>query len=370
MTIKFGSMLSTARYPGMSERDVIKATIDAALAAERLGYESVWTLEHHFTNYGLNGSAIDLATFILGRTTRLKVGTAITTVPLYHPLRLAEEVAMLDHLSDGRFIFGVGRGHFYKAFQVFGVPQAKNHLIFREYMDLIKRAWTEDKVGASGEFIKFDDVPIYPKPFTSPHPPVRVASTSPSTIEWAAKNGYSMLLDYGSELDTIVSAVELWAQVAEAHGHHPDIADHAISVLVAIGGEAELKRISDVLTWFEEVAEVDAGLGRDEVESLPNYERHFRARDESMERGEWESDKRIERLLRINAVGSAEEVANKIQSLVDATGVSRVNISHEAFADRDMILEQMRLFSEEVMPHIQAPAWDYVAREETQLAAS
>lgn len=278
--IKWGAFLSTALVPWESHREVIERTRRLVDAAEDLDYESVWTLEHHFTPYGLNGSCIDMANFILGRKRKLKVGSAITVVPLYHPVRLAEDVAMLDQLSDGRFLFGIGRGFFYQDFKVFGVDQSKNHLMMPVWMDILHQAWTTGKASADSEFVKFDEVKIYPETYTKPHPPVYVASNSPSTIEWAAKNGYSMLMEPNHEDEVLAAAVELWDRTAEEHGHDPTKAEHSFSLVVVVGGEKEKEIARRTLKEYEKSADQATGYGRPEVESLPNYDKHFRELDE------------------------------------------------------------------------------------------
>src|SRR5918996_1565578 len=105
--IQYGAFLTTAQPPGITESDVFTDAISYAQAAEELGFEDVWLLEHHFTRFGLCGDALTMAAFLLGQTIKINVGTAVVVVPLQHPVRLAERVAMIDHLSDGRLLLGI-----------------------------------------------------------------------------------------------------------------------------------------------------------------------------------------------------------------------------------------------------------------------
>ena len=106
----FGLFSNMGAFPGLSHQEILDAAISYAEAAEQLGYHDVWVSEHHFIPFGICPSALTMAGFLLGRTRRLRVGTATTLVHLYHPLQLAEQAALLDQLSGRRFDFGIGRG--------------------------------------------------------------------------------------------------------------------------------------------------------------------------------------------------------------------------------------------------------------------
>lgn len=106
----FGLFINTGAQTGRTHADVFALALAQAELAESLGYHDVWVTEHHFIPFGINANALTLAGFLLGRTNRLRVGTAVTLAPLYHPLQLAEQVAILDQVSGGRLDFGIGRG--------------------------------------------------------------------------------------------------------------------------------------------------------------------------------------------------------------------------------------------------------------------
>jgi alkanal monooxygenase alpha chain len=351
---KFGVMLTTAHIPPVPQREVIETTLAGAVAAEDLGFESAWVLEHHFTSYGLNPSCLNLANFLLGRTRRIKVGSAIVVVPLYHPVRIAEDVAMLDQLSNGRFELGIGRGHFYMDFKIFNVDQSKNHLMMPHWMDAIRRAWTTGRTSMDNEFLKFEEVTVFPETFTKPHPPISVAANSPSTIEWAAKNGFSMLLPSYQEDEFLASAAELWAETAAAHGHDPNKANHTLTGVCVIGDDKIMELACNNLEKYEKLHEKALGLGRPEVDSLPNYERHFRELDEFIKRKEWEPEQRVKRVLARNLAGEPEEVIAQLQRKIDLTGAKRMMASFEAVVERPLVIQQMERFMAEVAPHIRA----------------
>jgi alkanesulfonate monooxygenase SsuD/methylene tetrahydromethanopterin reductase-like flavin-dependent oxidoreductase (luciferase family) len=114
---------------------------------------------------------------------------------MYHPLRLAEEVALLDVLSGGRVNWGAGRGNDPTEFGVFGLDRDLSYAKFREHVDVVLQAWLQERLTYEGEFVQVHDVEVLPKPLQQPHPPTWVAASSPEAIEWAAEAGHSILMD-------------------------------------------------------------------------------------------------------------------------------------------------------------------------------
>ena len=162
---------------------------------DRTGYDAVWLAEHHFSSFSVCPSVHMMATMAAARTQRLRIGTAVSLAPFYHPLRLAEEVALLDVLSGGRVNWGAGRGFSRGEFAAFGIPMEESATRFRETVDIVLRAWGEARFAHSGEHFHFDSVEVLPKPLQQPHPPVWMAATSESAIDWAASRGFSILMD-------------------------------------------------------------------------------------------------------------------------------------------------------------------------------
>lgn len=186
---------------------------------EHTGYDAVWLAEHHFTGYSVCPSVHLMATHIAARTQRLRIGTAVTLAALYHPLRIAEEVALLDVLSDGRVNWGAGRGFDAAEFINFGVEPADSSERFREAVDVVLAAWQSERLRHDGRFFHFDGVEVLPKPLQQPHPPTWVAATSPEAIAWAASRGLSILMDPHSTHDEIARKRESYRTQLEGHGH-------------------------------------------------------------------------------------------------------------------------------------------------------
>ena len=159
------------------------------------GYDAVWLAEHHFSGFSVCPSVHMMGVMAAARTKRLRIGTGVSLAPFYNPLRLAEEVALLDVLSGGRVNWGAGRGFERSEFKAFGIPGEESAARFHETVDIVLKAWTSDKLSYAGKFYNYDGVEVLPKPLQAPHPPVWMAAGSIPAIEWAAANNFSILMD-------------------------------------------------------------------------------------------------------------------------------------------------------------------------------
>ncbi|MGE0539978.1 MAG: LLM class flavin-dependent oxidoreductase [Dehalococcoidia bacterium] len=198
------------------------------------GYDAVWLAEHHFNTYSVCPSVHIMGTLAAARTQRLRIGTAVSLAAMYHPLRLAEEVALLDVLSGGRVNWGAGRGNDPVEFGVFGLDRDSSYAKFREHVDVVLRAWQDERLTYDGEFVQVRDVEVLPKPLQQPHPPVWVAATSPDAIEWAAAAGHSILMDPHSSHVEIGRKLTAYRSGLAAAGHSVEGRTTPIARLIAI----------------------------------------------------------------------------------------------------------------------------------------
>ncbi len=354
MNMKWGMYLNTAKPPDFTEREVLENALFYGQIAEETGFESGWVLEHHFTNYGLCGSPMVMASFVLGATRKLKIGTAINVLPIEHPVRLAEQVALLDHMSNGRFILGIGRGFFDKDFAVFGVDIRNTRKIFQDWYEIMRDAWTKGTVAGNSEFLKFPAVPVQPKPISDPVPVV-VASMSPSTIEWVAKNNLSMIMQHDIEHEAKVANIELYNETSRQHGHDPSKVEHTLSMVVGVGrnGDEIREKCRRYLLWFEQEVEHAQNIVNIVREhKVEAYDWHLQYWRQAALKGDTPIPRVVSNLLRLNPIGTPEECIKTIQQIVDATGVSRIVCAFEAAGKREDVLQSMKLFNEEVRPHI------------------
>src|SRR5437773_2954344 len=186
--------LGVLQFFSWPERRVDLATVYAR-ALERIeimdrsGYDAVWLAEHHFSSFSVCPSVHMVGTLAAACTKRLRIGTAVSLAPFYHPLRLAEEVALLDLLSGGRVNWGAGRGFARVEFTAFGVPPEESASRFRETVEIVLRAWTEERLTFADRHFHVDHDEVLPKPAQQPHPPVWMAATREGAIDWAAGGG-------------------------------------------------------------------------------------------------------------------------------------------------------------------------------------
>lgn len=220
-----------------------------ARALERIGimdrsgsYEAVWLAEHHFNTYSVCPSVHLMGTLAAARTERLRIGTAVSLAPMYHPLRLAEEVALLDVLSGGRVNWGAGRGNDPVEFGVFGLDRDSSYARFRENVDIVLRAWREERLTYEGEFVQVRDVEVRPKPLQQPHPPVWMAASSPEAIAWAASAGHSILMDPHSSHIEIGRKLAGYRSGLTAAGHPAEGRTIPIARLIAVAPTDEEAR--------------------------------------------------------------------------------------------------------------------------------
>ena len=206
---------------------------------EKTGYDAVWLAEHHFSTYSVCPSIHMMATHIAARTERMRIGTAVSLAPFYHPLRLAEEVALLDVLSGGRVNWGVGRGFDPTEFKTFGVDFAESHARYREVVDIVTKAWTQERLHHAGEFFQYDDIEVLPKPLQQPHPPIWLASSSPEAVVWSAQHGYSILMDpHGSHRDIAIKR-RVYQEELEKAGYSIEGREIPMARNIALGNTQE-----------------------------------------------------------------------------------------------------------------------------------
>jgi alkanesulfonate monooxygenase SsuD/methylene tetrahydromethanopterin reductase-like flavin-dependent oxidoreductase (luciferase family) len=201
---------------------------------DRSGYDAVWLTEHHFNDYSVCPSIPVMGAYAAARTKRLRIAAGVTLAAFYHPLRLAEEIALLDILSGGRVNWGAGRGFDATEFRTFGVAQADGAARFREAVDIVIRAWSCERLTYRGRFFTFEDVEVLPKPLQKPYPPAWVAAGSPDAIKWAASGGHSILMSPHSTHTEIGEQLSVYREQLAVHGHDMRGRDIPIARLIAI----------------------------------------------------------------------------------------------------------------------------------------
>src|SRR5262249_19956877 len=172
-----GLMMECDYREGRTQREAFDEAFATVEAAEALGFDGVWLSERHFSPPGgsthvssIGSTPLLWATAIAMRTSRLRIGTAVLLLPLGHPVRLAEEVETLDNLSQGRFDLGIGRSSFPRSYEGYNVPYEESRARFREYLEVMRLAWTQERFSYAGTFYKCQELMLIPKPYQQPHP--------------------------------------------------------------------------------------------------------------------------------------------------------------------------------------------------------
>ena len=183
------------RRRGSSEGAALQEAVELTEAAEAWGLDGVWLGEIHFTpTRSVQSAPMALASFLAARTERVRIGTAVTVLPLAHPLRIAEEVATVDHLSRGRFDFGIGRSGAASTYDVLGVRYGESQARFEEALAILREAWKGEPFSYQGQFHRIENARVTPRPYQVPHPPLRMAANSPETFPWVGRAGLPLFV--------------------------------------------------------------------------------------------------------------------------------------------------------------------------------
>jgi probable F420-dependent oxidoreductase len=302
--------------------------INYVVEAERLGFSSVFLVEHHFTGFGQVSASLNLLSYLAARTSRIRLGTAVVVLPWHNPILIAEQAATLDLLSNGRLDFGVGKGYRAYEFSGFCVPQDEATERFEEAMAVLRLAWSSDKrFSYKGKWWSYDNVVVEPSPSQRPHPPFWLGAGSAESIRRAARDGYNLLLDQIAPIDLIIERVKIFREECKAVGRAYDPMMVGVTRgLQIIRKESERKQ---AIRTRREVLKNIGDLARG-----PGAERYHHIKD----------DADAFQLDDAPLLGTPEEIIARLKKL-EAGGVENV-----LFAAPGASVAHLRTFAEEVMP--------------------
>jgi alkanesulfonate monooxygenase SsuD/methylene tetrahydromethanopterin reductase-like flavin-dependent oxidoreductase (luciferase family) len=260
-----------------------------------------------------------VASAIATRTRRVRVGTAVQVLPLNHPLRIAEEVATIDHISQGRFEFGIGRSGVVRSYDTYGVPYGESQARFREALEIIRSAWTGEPFSYEGEFHRVQNAVVAPRPYQDPHPPIRMAATSDETFPVAGRIGLPIFVGLRTtEIPDLQGQLAPYRQAWREAGHpgHPSVYLR-IPVYVSPTARGAREEPRDSLTSFfaRQTELARSAVGR--AGAGPADRRRFQA--ERM--ASLSYDDILERKV---AFGTPEEVVDRLTRLQDALGLDGI----------------------------------------------
>jgi alkanesulfonate monooxygenase SsuD/methylene tetrahydromethanopterin reductase-like flavin-dependent oxidoreductase (luciferase family) len=346
--MEFGIFHEFPSLPGRPDAEAFAQSFELVDGAERWGLDAMWLGELHFDPArSVLSAPLCIASAIAARTQRMKIGLAVQVLPLCHPLRLAEEAATVDQISQGRLIFGVGRSGVARTYEAYGVPYAESRDRFTEVLDIVQQAWTHDTVSYQGKYHQFRDVSVVPKPYQKPTPPIRVAATSADTFVSIGNQGLPIFVAVRYETASeIAPQIRAYRAALAASGHAAD------------GGV--FLRVPAYLASTDERAKT-------EVEpSLIHFYRQQAAllADSAKRAGVDAADRRAQTARRLETItyeealrgtvliGSPNSVADRLAELKDELGLDGVlmELNCGGKIPHENVMTALRLLCQKVMP--------------------
>lgn len=350
--MKVGAHFLLSCAEGQSPVQRYRDTIDQAIQAEALGFESVWPVEQHFdSGISISPCPALLLAAIAERTRTLRLGTAIVQVPLHHPVRVAEEVATLDVLSGGRVDLGVGRGANPGHFTGFGLAVEDSRERFVEGLELLRRLLSAERVSHRGRHFQVEDLTLAPRPVQRPTPVVRVAANSPETATLAGQLGLPVI--FASHMNPLPKLRELVATYARARAQagQPPGRPEDVSVLTPLYVALTPEQVrADLEPTLRNFAHLAASALATAVAKLPEHER-------------LKTQPAVERLGRLGfdemndglgILDTPDGCAERLQRLQKELGAGRVIawFNFGGLVPHPAVMRSMELFATRVMPRI------------------
>ena len=308
--------------------------LEQVALAEELGWECFMFNEHHFLGYGgpIANPAVLLAA-AAARTSKIHLGPCIAILPLRHPLHSAEDYAMVDAISGGRLEFGIGSGNTEMDYKVFGVTRENDRQRLHEALEIVLKAWSQDHASHRGEFWRFDELTLYPRPMQQPHPPIWVAGTSAEGLGWAGRQGYHiMTVGHPHPPEKVCLGVEAWKRGLIEAGFDPSNKHCQFHVRTHVHEDSEQAKLTGMaaVKRYDEISRI----GRRSLSAAPaEYD--------------WEMMLATGR----NNYGNPEQcirnIRNAMKNYYFDTLTTTFNFGAIPHAE---IMKSMRLFAGEVMP--------------------
>jgi alkanesulfonate monooxygenase SsuD/methylene tetrahydromethanopterin reductase-like flavin-dependent oxidoreductase (luciferase family) len=344
----FGMFMQFETRTGGSQAAAFAEGFELVDTAESCGLDGAWLAEMHFTpDRSVLSSPITIASSIATRTRRLRIGMAVYVLPLNNPLRIAEEVATVDQISEGRFDFGIGRSGFARSYDIYGVPYAESRERFREALDIIMQAWQGEPFSYDGKYHQVTNATVAPLPYQKPHPPFRMAATTAETFPRAGENGYPIFVGLrGMDIPELRGNLNEYRKAWRAAGHAGD-GDVSLRVPVYVGltGKAAIEEpFQSIQNYFGRMGRLYA------AESGSAGIQQTELRDQRAARL---SDLSYDDILETKvAFGTPEGLVERFTELREVLGLDGVVAEFNAggMIPHDTVLRNVRLLCEKVMP--------------------
>jgi alkanesulfonate monooxygenase SsuD/methylene tetrahydromethanopterin reductase-like flavin-dependent oxidoreductase (luciferase family) len=339
--VKFGTFGYHALPPQTNAYDVVAQQFSQALAAERLGFDEVWLAEHNGRPYGFAGNSVTVAAGIAGATSRIRIGTAVTRLPVHHPLHLAEDLAYVDVMSGGRLDWGVGKGYDALEFSTYGVSFDERQERWQETFDAVRQIWATGRTEFKGQFYELADAELILAPLQRPCPPTYVmVSGSEESVRWAAERLLPVVIGSGPGWDDIRVRLEMYVEIATRAGHDPSAVAETVAqtwqlrqVHVAPTTQQAIAEYRDGLMWYMEALANRAMFGfSKDVQPYEYYVEHGSI-----------------------VLGSPTKVIDELLEYNERTGIDNIICWFSLGGQpHDRVLGAMDLFAREVIPALRS----------------
>jgi probable F420-dependent oxidoreductase len=340
MAVRVGVGLFTGQIPPGSSRTFAqeyRETIELVRLAEALGFDSAWVSEHHGSSDGYLPSLLPMLAAMAATTERIGLGTGIVLTPLHDPIRLAEDAAVVDQLSEGRLILGLGIGWRAEEFRMFNVPISERLQRTVETIEVLRRAWSERRFSFSGRAFGYDRVRVSPPPARPGGPPIYLGGYAEAAVRRAGRLGDGYITD-AEPMDDVLSAMEHFEAGAREAGKDPRRLGLTLLQNVVVSRDGGGWDIAGVGVSHQLGAYTAWESGSD----TPDLDRlELPPPDE-------------EAMLRSTAAGTPAEVASRLRPIVEAFAgrgelelVVRLHYPGMTFEDASSMLE---VFAEDVLP--------------------
>lgn len=318
------------------------------IEAEKLGFDSVWIAEHHFSNkYGILPDPFSYLSYLAAKTTRIKLGAAVMVVPLHHPMRIVENAAFVDILSNGRFQLGLGSGYRPYEFEGLGIDFETRRERQAEAIPLILDGFHKKRVKANGKHFQFsigDAYEILPQPLQQPHPPFYMGAGTPESMRLAAINGFGLMQSSLPSVDKIAENIEWYRS-------HMKEAPDPLNKNPAFGRVDVVRMVYVAPTDQQAKEESEAGITHHMKTFMSGVTAGGYLGDvtEKSDEAEFAYDHLADTTL---LHGSPETVIRRIEEF-RAAGVTSIMLHYPPYYGVQQTIDMLRLFAKEVMPHVQ-----------------
>jgi len=343
--MRFGTFSYNQARPWVSEKQAFEELLEQILLTERLGFDEAWFAEHHHSDYGMLASPNLIIASLAHRTKRLRMGNLVSVLPLYDPMRLAEECGMLDILTGGRLNVGLGRG-VPKDDMKHRLDRETAQARFDEGIEILMRAWTGETFSYSGKAWGYEEISCRPQPLQKPHPPIYYGATSPDSPAMVARRGWNLALSR-QPLANCARAIKSYR---EERAKHKNLTGNGNAIMVrdiyvADTDEQALREAVPQITRFWQLATDNVWRGDSvSADDLPRFTERFAYFPGGL------SEKKLDEW-GTSLVGSPETVIKKARAMIEtARPDCLVGMFSFGGLSHEQITHSIELFGTKVMP--------------------